>query len=212
MNEEWKWIKGYEGLYQISNMGRLKSFHRNKTDGEIRSVKNSKGWYLTMPLRGNNARRTERIHVLVAKHFIGDIPKGYHVHHKDGNKQNNRVDNLEIISPKDHNLETLKQHPHMLDGMIAYNQGRRLPGWETRKNYSSKSPIKFPHGKILQYSLDGEYINRFDNACEASRTTGVCGRNILQVANKTPFNNKGGTRKQAGGFIWRFEKEVTEEC
>ena len=150
MNEEWKWIKGYEGLYQISNMGRLKSFHRNKTDGEIRSVKNSKGWYLTMPLRGNNARRTERIHVLVAKHFIGDIPKGYHVHHKDGNKQNNRVDNLEIISPKDHNLETLKQHPHMLDGMIAYNQGRRLPGWETRKNYSSKSPIKIPHGKILQ--------------------------------------------------------------
>lgn len=212
MNEEWEWIKGYEGLYQISNMGRLKSFHRNKTDGEIRSLKNSKGWYLTISLRGNEIRHTARIHVLVAKHFIGDIPKGYHVHHKDGNKQNNRVDNLEIISPRDHNLETLKQHPHMLEGMIAYNQGRRLPDWETRKNYSSKSPVKFPYGKIIQYSLDGEYINKFDNACEASRATGVCGRNILQVANKTPFNKKGGIRKQAGGYIWKFEKEVMGEC
>ena len=45
------------------------------------------------------------------------------------------------------------------------------------------------------------------NAMEASRNTGVCGRNILQVANKEPYNSKGSVRKQAGGYVWKFEKE-----
>lgn len=47
-------------------------------------------------------------------------------------------------------------------------------------------------------------------ATEASRVTGVCARNILQVADKEPFNSKGSVRKQAGGYIWKFadEKEV----
>ena len=207
MTEEWKWIKGYEGLYQISNFGRVKSFHK-KIDGEIRSVKHSGGWYLTIPLRGNGVRCTARIHRLVYKTFIGDIPPGYEIHHKDGNKQNNNVENLEALSKRDHCLETIKQHPHMLDGMIAYNQGRRLEGWEKRAKKSLPYNVRFPKGQICQFSLDGEYIASYHNACEASRATGVCARNILQVACKTPFNDKGGIRKQAGGFVWKFEKEV----
>lgn len=59
-----------------------------------------------------------------------------------------------------------------------------------------------------EISLDGEFINSYSNAADAYRDTGVCQRNILQVASKTPFNDKGSIRKQAGGYIWRFEKEV----
>ena len=79
MAEEWKWIKGYEGIYQVSNLGRIKSFHKDKINGFILSVKNSNGWYLTALLRDENKRDTKRIHQLVAEHFIGEIPKGYHV-------------------------------------------------------------------------------------------------------------------------------------
>jgi predicted Mrr-cat superfamily restriction endonuclease len=52
--------------------------------------------------------------------------------------------------------------------------------------------------------MQGNVIAKFDNSKEASVTTGVCQRNILQVASKETFNKKGGIRKQAGGYIWKF--------
>lgn len=50
-------------------------------------------------------------------------------------------------------------------------------------------------------------IGVFANSKEASDATGVCQRNIRQVASKEPFNKKGGVRKQAGGYIWKFKEE-----
>ena len=186
MTEEWKWIKEYEGLYQISNLGRLKSFHRNKSEGRIMSLANINGWYFTVILRdGNGEYSTKRIHQLVAEHFIGEIPKGYHVHHKDGNKQNNKVSNLEVISRKEHTKETMKQHPDYCKGMNEYNKY-----------------VRPRH--IRQYDLEGHFIAEYANSKIASELTGVCARNILQVANKKPFNSKGSVRKQAGGYVWKF--------
>lgn len=188
MAEEWKWIKGYEGLYQISNMGRIKSFHKNKVDGEIRSIKHSGGWYLTFQLLKEGIRKTVRIHQLVAEQFIGEIPEGYHVHHKDGNKQNNRVDNLEIIHPKQHHSETAKQHPDYCKGMNEYNKYQR------------------PR-HIRQYDMEGHFLAEYVNCKIASEMTGICMRNIHQVADRTPYNKRGDVRKQAGGFVWKFTDE-----
>lgn len=188
MKEEWKWVKGYDGLYQISNFGRLKSFHKYSESGYILSNTNQKGWYFTVNLLKDGKRTTNRIHVLVAEAFIGEIPRGYHVHHKDGNKQNNRVDNLEIIHPKKHRKETEKICPQIVTGMNNYNK------YERPKH-------------IIQYDLDNHFIAEYANAEIASRLTGICQRNILQVAGKTPFNNKGNIRKQAGGYIWKFAEE-----
>lgn len=170
---------------------------------------NKDGWYFTVNLFDCNGRRkTERIHRLVAKEFIGEIPKGYQVHHKDRNKQNNRFDNLEILTCREHALETIKQNPHMLDGMISYNKGRFIDDGRKRY-YKNKFPSKkFPKGKICQYTMDGKLVSIYHTAMDASRDTGICGRNILQVANKEPFNKKGAIRKQAGGYIWRYESEV----
>lgn len=187
MTEEWKWIKGYEGLYQVSDTGKIKSFHRNP-NGEIRSVKHSGGWYLTLPILKDGVKKTIRIHQVVAETFIGEIPKGYHVHHKDGNKQNNKVENLEIIHPKQHKLETIKQHPDFCKGMNEYNKYQR------------------PR-HIQQYDLEGHFIAEYANCKIASELTGVCARNILQVADKKPFNVKGSVRKQAGGYVWKFADE-----
>ena len=200
MTEDWKWIKGCEGKYQISNHGRLKSFLKNQ-NGEIRSNINKKGWYITVNLIDNSGKRnTLRIHRLVYENFAGEIPKGYHIHHKDGNKQNNMITNLEALSPKEHCFETIKHNPHILDGLIAYNKGTPIGDKTIYK--------RFPRGQIFQYTLNGEFIAKYPNAMDASRESGVCARNILQVASKEPFNKKGNIRKQAGGYIWRFEKEV----
>lgn len=156
------------------------------------SIKNGKGWYLSFRSKDNeNRTKTLRVHVEVAKAFIGDIPKGYHVHHIDGNKQNNKVSNLEIIHPAKHRAETEKQLPNLTLGMNNYNRYEK------------------PR-KIQQYTADGILLAEYVNGEVASRMTGICQRNILQVASKEPFNSKGSVRKQAGGYVWKFadEKEV----
>jgi hypothetical protein len=189
--EEWKWIKGYEGLYQISNYGRLKSFHRNP-NGTILSTKNSKGDYLTVILRSKRREkeRHTRLHVLVAEAFIGDIPDGYEVHHIDGNKQNNIVTNLSVMESHEHRLLTIIEHPEQTKGMNEYNK------------YTKPK-------RIQQYTKDGHFIAEYANGEIASRFTNVCQRNILQVANKEEYK-PGKTRKQAGGYVWKFadEREV----
>lgn len=186
MEEEWKWIKGYEGYYQISNLGRIKSFKRHKS-GYILSNKNKKGGYFSVVLIANGKRRSCRIHVLVAEAFIGEIPVGFHVHHKDDNKQNNVVTNLEIIHPKLHRIETEKTHPQIVTGMNNYNKFTK-----TRH--------------IIQIDLEGNFIAEYANGEIASRLTGICHRNILQVASKEEYK-PGKTRKQAGGFYWKYADE-----
>lgn len=188
MIEEWKWIKNYEGIYMVSSLGRVKSFREHK-DGYILSNKNQTGDYLRVNLYDKNRRLTTKgIHVLVASAFIGDIPAGHQVHHIDGNKQNNAVSNLSIVHPRDHRAETLKTRPQILSGMVTYNKHVRPK-------------------EIQQYTIDGILVASYPNAKEAGLATGVCARNILQVARGTPFNTNGNTRKQAGGYVWKFKKE-----
>lgn len=203
----WKWIKGYEGLYAVSEYGNVVSFWKSKF-GDLMSLTNKKNWYLSFRAFDRNKKyKTLRVHVVVAETFIGEVPKGYHVHHKDGNKQNNSVQNLEILSAREHCLETIKKNPHVLDGMISYNKGKQVSNVKNKRKQGFKLN-RFPKGKILQFTLDGEFVAEYYNAMDASRETGVCSRNILQVANKEPFNKSGNVRKQAGGYIWKFESEV----
>lgn len=101
MVEIWKDIKGYEGLYQVSNLGRVKSLER-KSDLDGRLIKskilktglNNPG-YKFLVLRKNGVSKNKMIHRLVAEIFIPNQDNYYCVNHIDGNKQNNRVDNLE---------------------------------------------------------------------------------------------------------------------
>ena len=188
MKEEWQWMSGYEGLYQVSNTGKVKSFHKIKS-GKIIRLNNKNGWYLSFrAIDKEHKTNTLRVHVEVAKAFIGDIPKGYHVHHKDGNKQNNTVNNLEIIHPREHWRETEKHNHKIIKGLNDYNR------YEKTK-------------KIRQYTMDGIFLAEYVNGEVASRMTGICHRNILQVAGKAPFNKRGSVRKQAGGYIWKYAEE-----
>lgn len=185
--ETWKDIPGFEGHYQVSDKGRVKSFKKSK-DGMVLSVKNKKGWYLSVILCHGGRRITMRVHVLVAKVFVPNPDNKPEVNHKDTNKQNNVATNLEWATRKENHDHAVANVPSMLSGMVAHN--------------------KILRPKIVQQvSPDGRILGEFPTAKQAGKVTGVCKRNILQVANHTEYK-PGKTRKQAGGFIWRFKDAV----
>jgi hypothetical protein len=97
MKEEWRDVRISEGLYQISNKGRIKSF-QGKNPRILKPRISSYGYHVAS-LYLNKKPVYIRVHRLVMQEFVGDIPEGYQVNHKDANKSNNSVDNLEYCTP-----------------------------------------------------------------------------------------------------------------
>ena len=107
--EIWRWIRGYEGLYQISNFGRVKSFPRNTTS-KIQIIKPllSRSGYLYVGLRKQGTKRLRfKLHRLVSQAFIENPENKQTVNHKDGNKFNNYVDNLEWATQDENNQHAI---------------------------------------------------------------------------------------------------------
>lgn len=100
MQEEiWKDIAGYEGKYQVSNLGRVRSLQYHNTKGirrigYLKTAVDNKG-YLRCALSKNNKLTTFKVHRLVASAFISNEENLPQINHKDGNKLNNHVKNLE---------------------------------------------------------------------------------------------------------------------
>ena len=99
MEEIWKDVKGYEGLYQVSNLGNVKSIRKNIIKKPSRLPKG----YLQMRLSKNGKNKYISIHRLVAQAFIPNINNYPCVNHKDCNPQNNKVNNLEWCTYKENN-------------------------------------------------------------------------------------------------------------
>lgn len=95
--EIWKDIKGYEGLYRISNWGRVWSYYKK---GYKDLTHNGK--YVTVHLSKNGKKERPYLHILVAKHFIPNPHNKEEVHHKDRNQDNNCVDNLMWVTHEEH--------------------------------------------------------------------------------------------------------------
>lgn len=123
--EKWKDIAGYEGIYQVSNHGRVRSLDR-KVDimyaGVVPMTKTYKGQILKPYLRGNSTRyecvnlrtretgkNTCSVHRLVLKAFVGEPPSGFVCCHNDGNPLNNRLDNLRWGTPSE-NMQDMVRH------------------------------------------------------------------------------------------------------
>ncbi len=138
MIEVWKDIKGYEGLYQISNCGRVRSLISNK----IRKFSvNHKGYFQIM-LYKDNVGKNYRVNRLVAEAFIGNPYNKEQVNHIDGDKKNNHVSNLEWVT----GMENIK---HAIDNGLITVKGRKLKSNRKRKSF-------------LQFSKSGEFIKEWD--------------------------------------------------
>lgn len=186
--EIWKDIEGYEGLYQVSSLGRVKSLERLNTRGRIihekilKPVKNRKNFeYRQVSLSKNGKIKNYLVHILVAKAFI-ENPNDYPmVNHKDENPSNNSMNNLEWCDAKYNN-----------------NYGTRIVrqiATQTNRSDCSKP--------IAQYDLKGNLVAIYPSVKEAWRQTGISRSHISDVANGNP------KYKTSGGFIWKFiESEV----
>lgn len=104
--ETWKPVRGYEDLYKVSNLGRVWSLRNNK---ERRSGAIKAG-YRFIPLNNKGAVRNHFVHRIVADAFLGPLPHKSEINHKDGDKTNNHLPNLEVVTRS----ENLKHRIHVL--------------------------------------------------------------------------------------------------
>ncbi len=155
-NEEWRDIAGFEGAYQISNMGRVKSLRRQTHKSvAILNPGQIKRGYLFVMLYANGIRQQMLVHRLVAQEFIPNPNNLPFVNHKDENSQNNCAENLEWC-----------------DYLYNANYG-------TRNARVSKS-ISHP---VSQFSKSGEFIKTFPSMIEAARECGINHTNLVRAAN-----------------------------
>lgn len=116
--ESWRWIPGYELLYQVSSLGRVRSFARYKEPRLLRPYLDPRG-YVQIVFTVNSKPRTYWLHRLVAQTFVPNASGKPEVNHIDGNKKNNCADNLEWVTSSEntlHGYRTGLLRPHGLRG------------------------------------------------------------------------------------------------
>lgn len=115
MSEKWKAIKGYEGLYEASSLGRIRSLKRTSTSGRVlKQYVSPHNGYCYVSLCKDNRRISKRVHKLVYTAFYGwEWGSGYHkehtIDHIDGDKTNNRIDNLEVCTQSENQKRAYKK-------------------------------------------------------------------------------------------------------
>lgn len=112
INEElWRLVPSLNSKYEVSSYGQIRN---TKTKHTLHQYISKHGYCILQVKPTPNEKKNIRVHQIVAEAFIGPCPDGYVVNHKDGNKQNNHVDNLEYVTPSQNNqhaLDTGLRHP-----------------------------------------------------------------------------------------------------
>lgn len=186
--EEWKDISGYEGYYQVSNYGRIKSLDvyvnnsltsKRLSKGKIIIQSMKENGYMQVALSKENKVKNYYVHRLVAAAFCEMKPGCDVVNHINEIKHENMADNLEWCT-QSHNLK----HRNAMQRMVKSRNKRGCP--------SSEKPVS-------QYDLNGHHIRDYDSVAKASRSTG-----LLEEAIRGSLNPKKNNRR-AGNYQWRHK-------
>lgn len=170
--EVWRPVVGYEGLYEVSNTGKVDAlnYHHEKRRDRMKTRIDKQG-YVVVRLYKNGKVRNYFVHRLVAIAFIQNNKNLPQVNHKDENKQNNCIENLEWCDCK-------------------YNVN-----YGTAKNRMAKK-----NGiPVIQLTLKGEIIAKYESISEAARALGIPDSSIWNVCH--------GGQKTTAHFKWRFEDD-----
>lgn len=175
----WKDIDGYNGKYQISDEGEVRSFSRWKNGNLLKKGMTITGYFrVNLVGTGRGDIKPKVIHRLVAKAFIPNPLNLPEVNHIDGNKLNNNVDNLEWVS-REENI----QHAYRI-GLIP----RRIGG--ERSNAKT----------VLQKDKNGTLIKEWDSVASIHREKGYSTNSIICCCNKKPKYHT------AYGFKWEYKQ------
>lgn len=187
MKELWRDIEGYEGLYQVSNLGEVRTLNYRRQRGNVQNMKQhiNKGPYYVVELsnknRGHSKRTLYYVHILVAKTFpeiCGYYFDGAECNHKNENGLDNRADNLEWLTPKENN-----------------NYGTRLKRALETKKINGKRNIP-----VIQYNLDGSFVREWGSASIAAEELGFCQGQISSCCT--------GKRGSCSGYKWKHTTDV----
>lgn len=175
---KWAIIKNYNGRYEINTNGDI----RDTTNGKNLKHSTDKAGYKFVHLyRGENmTRKNMFVHRAVAETFIPNPKKKTQVNHKDGNKGNNRVENLEWVTPSEN-----MRHAYDVLGKQSPLKGK------TGKDNANSIPV-------FQYNLNGDFIKEWCGISEAARAM-KC--NPCQIINQIA-----GRIITCHGFLWSYEK------
>lgn len=111
MTEVWVPAAGFPH-YEVSNLGRVRSFPRPRTRGGIRAPYPTGQGYLRVNLYENGVQRQVSVHALICESFHGPRPDGWHAAHENGDNQDNRPENLKWKSPRDNILDQVRHGTH----------------------------------------------------------------------------------------------------
>jgi len=180
MQEIWKDVKNYEGIYQISNLGNVRSLERldnknRRTHAKDITSKKSKNNYKFVTLYKNGKSKMYLIHRLVAEAFIPNPNNLPQVNHIDENITNNKVDNLEWCTPK-------------------YNSN-----YGTRNKRLSELKDKYKK-KVIRYNEDKTDVKIYSSVTEASKEHYNNTSHIIACCK--------GKEKKAYGYYWEYLKEM----
>jgi len=180
MEEIWKDISGYETYYQVSDCGRVRRLRTKNGVSKVTIRRLRKEWtgYVSCCLSVNHCEKVFKVHRLVAMAFIDNIENKPFVNHKDGNKSNNVMSNLEWVTKSEN-----EKHAY---GFLGKNSGAKNRINEL--NGASKP--------IIATRRDGISIS-FPSSREAERKLGIGFRAIS--------NNLKGKAKSAGGYIFKYQ-------
>jgi len=136
MEEIWKDIPNYDGIYQVSNFGNVVCFR--KTKKRFLSLRLSNAGYLRTTLHYKGTRKTVQVHQLVAIVFLNHKPNGntFVVNHKDFNKQNNNLENLEIVTNRENSN---RLHLESSSKYVGVDYHKKDKKWRARIVVNGKS-------------------------------------------------------------------------
>ena len=175
----WKEIDGFNGNYEVNEFGEIRSKFPKKPIKSLKPISKSHG-YMKVNLQADGKIVQASVHRLVAQAFVQNPEGKTQVNHIDGNKHNNRADNLEWVTPSENILHSFKAL-----GKQSCNKDRK-----GKLHYSSK--------KVCQYALDGRFVKQWDCVSDAAREIGC---NACQI-----LNNIMGRNKTCHGYMWRYGK------
>lgn len=194
MEEQWKAVEGFSGKYEVSSLGNLRSVDRTVVQKsptgngvsvrylkgcQLKLKKTKQGYYEISFCAKKSKKVTKRVHQLVATAFISNPYNKPHINHINGIKTDNRVENLEWVTPKENVQHAIKNN------LIGY-----LFGEDHQNTHLTKEDVEFIRNNY-------KYRSKEWNTTTLSKKFGISLQTVLNIVNKKVWNGRATTSRKA---------------